>query len=364
MADKKQETFDVYTPAIGRGRGLFSFAKTSVSETPGPFPRRLFGSDSVNDRHEPLYSTPTSSNENATQQLRELIGELGSQIGESIAGRLLACQTAPISQQPPSANPSKAETLNATADLSKVSLIVRPDIKDPPMYRGDGTDKYSIQEWIDMVEVYLHKRELSANEQVDEVLSHLLGRAKSIVKVGLKSSVSANIVITTETIYCILRRYFSETPGSCLPVADFYATRPTAKETPVDYWVRLNTAAEAADQHLKRQGGKMDNMDSEIAMMFIRNCPDSNLACVFKCKPIGRWSLIEVQEAIDEHQREHHAEKSTTNIAKAHALQMATAVTTSEPSESNVDYTSVNSAKLTSLAKPSEAAVAESSTLE
>ncbi|KAK7877966.1 hypothetical protein WMY93_031394 [Mugilogobius chulae] len=58
----------------------------------------------------------------------------------------------------------------------------------------------------------------------------------------------------------------------------------------------------------------MDNMDSEIAMMFIRNCPDANLACVFKCKPISKWSLIEVQEAIDEHQREHQAKRSVSNM--------------------------------------------------
>lgn len=336
---------------------------TFVNETPGPSSKSLLGSDGVDHGHVPQYSTPTNPNENTTHQLRELIGELGSQIGESIAGRLLASQQ-PCSSKPPLANPTRAETFNATADLSKVSLIVRPDIKEPPMYRGDGTDKYSMQEWIDTVEVYLHKKDLSPSEQVEEVLNHLLGRAKSIVKVGLKSSSSSSTPVTQETIYSILRRYFSETPGSCLPLADFYATQPTAKETPVDYWVRLNTAAEVADRHLKSQGGKMDNMDSEIAVMFIRNCPDSDLACVFKCKPISKWSLTEVQEAIDEHQREHQVKKPAANTPNAHAIRVATAVAVSDPPKHNAENTNVNTAKLTNQVKQSEVTVPESNALE
>lgn len=356
MAYKYDETY-VLSPA-GRGRGLFTF----VNENRGPLTSTLFGSDGVNNRPIPLYSTPVNPNE-TTHQLRELIGELGSQIGESIAGRLLASQH--THNPPPSlADPPRAETLNTIADLSKVSLIVKPDVKDPPMYRGDGTDKYSIHEWIDTVEVYLHKKALPQSEQVEEVLNHLLGRAKSIVKVGLKSSLSSSTPVTPETIYSILRRYFSETPGSCLPLADFYATQPAAKETPVDYWVRLNTAAEVADRHLKRQGGKMDNMDSEIAMMFIRNCPDSDLACVFKCKPISKWSLTEVQEAIDEHQREHQVKKPPVNMPKASAIRVATAVAESDSSENKAEYTNMNTAKLTNPLKPSEVTVPESNTLE
>ncbi len=46
----------------------------------------------------------------------------------------------------------------------------------------------------------------------------------------------------------------------------------------------------------------MENMSVEVAMMFIRNCPNSDLSSVFKCKPISKWSAMEVQEAIDEHQ--------------------------------------------------------------
>lgn len=367
MAGRGQNTFDVSTPAFARGRGLFSAHEAIRSKTTVLTSEELVEPDDFADTPplEPLYSTPAANTENTTQQLRDLIGELGSQIGESIASCLLASQLPFTSQQPPSTKPARVETQDTTIDLSKVSLVVKPDVREPPVYRGDGKDNYSIQEWIDMMDVYLHKRGFSANEQRDEILNHLLGKAKSIVKVGLKSSSPSGTIVNPETIYGILRRYFSETPGSCLPLADFYATQPTARETPVDYWVRLNTVAEAADRHLRRQGSNMGNMDAEIAMMFIRNCPDPSLACVFKCKPLSKWTLSEVQEVIDEHQRECQVRDSKTT-AKAHVLQVATAVTAISSPEPETDQAPGNTAKftLTNPAKPSETAIAEQSALE
>ncbi|KAL1248011.1 hypothetical protein QQF64_023387 [Cirrhinus molitorella] len=102
----------------------------------------------------------------------------------------------------------------------------------------------------------------------------------------------------------MLRHYFSDHSVSLLPLADFYATQPKAKESPVDYWMRLNSAAERANCHLGRNGSNLENMSAEVAIMFIRNCPDPELSSVFKCKPMSRWSIEEIQEAIDEHQRE------------------------------------------------------------
>lgn len=137
-----------------------------------------------------------------------------------------------------------------------------------------------------------------------------MGRAKKIMKVGLKSSLTPDNGVQPDMIYDILRRYFSESPASCLPLADFYATQPSAGENPVDYWVRLNTAAEQADRHLKKQDRKLENMSAEISMMFIRNCNHPELSSVFKSKPMSRWTSTEVQEAIDEYQRECLSKKS------------------------------------------------------
>ncbi len=300
-----RKDYDMMTPYLGRGRGLLGVEEPVIGK-----PRVLVYSPQspglpTNQPVGPTTSTP--SNDNVTQQLRDLIGELGSQIGDSIVTRLLASQNPVTPSSSVPFNAVASEPSSASQTLNNVSLIVRPDVKEPPTFRGDGTDKYTVLEWIELMELYLHKADCSNTDHVDEILSHLLGRAKSIVKVRLKSS--PNEAITSGTIYDVLRRYFSESPESCQPLADFYATQPKANECPVDYWVRLNAAAELADSHLEKQGTKIKNMSSEIAMMFIRNCPEAGLSSVFRCKPISKWTVTEIQEVIDEHQRDVQSKK-------------------------------------------------------
>ena len=262
-----------------------------------------------------IFSTPATANNDTLAQLRDLLGELGTHIGDTVVSRILANQTpTPTLSCPPPMPPPPLEPMPSPVDMSRLNIMVKAAVKEPVMYRGDGSDKYSVHEWIDVMDTYLHKKNCPTAEQADEILSHLLGRAKSIVKVGLKSS--ADINTHPEVVYDILRRYFSDSPMSSLPMADFYSIQPDANENPVDYWVRLNTAAEHADRHLRRSGEKMENMSAQIAMMFIRNCPSPELSSVFRCKPISKWSAVEVQEAIDEHQREHQARKRPIKAEK------------------------------------------------
>lgn len=342
MAEKFQETSDLFTPLAGRGRGLFR-----VGENTGAVPKLLFPStlsapevSPCPGLAQPTCSTPTDSNNNVTQQLRELLGELGNQIGDSIVSRLLASQNVASPLPTTTSGLTKSEPL---LESSKISLIVRSDIKEPPMFRGDESDKYTVQEWIDVMELYLQKSNCPEAEKADTVLSHLLGRAKSIIKVGLKSTASTGSA-SAEKIYDMLRQYFSDHPVSLLPLADFYATQPKAKESPVDYWVRLNSAAERANSHLGRNGSNMENMSAEVAMMFIRNCPDPELSGVFKCKPMSRWSIEEIQEAIDEHQRESQCRK-IPSTHKPRTLQvLTTKVVPSADEALEGEITAVNTA--------------------
>lgn len=310
---------DLMTPHIGRGRGLLGVGEPVVGVP------RVLTYDSVaasvrphtDGINKPTSSTPANAgSETVTQQLRDLIGELGTQIGDSIVSRLLTNQNSALPDSASSfeQKSSGAIPLSTSFDLSKLNLIVKADIREPQMFRGDGSDKCSILEWIEQMEVYLSKKGCDKADSVEEILNHLCGRAKSIVKVKLKSSPAA--VLCPEFVYEVLRRYFSESPGSCQPLADFYATQPRKIERPVDYWVRLNEAAELADAHLKRCGGKMENMSSEVAMMFIRNCPNSDLSSVFRCKPISKWSAEEVQEAIDEYERDCKSWKPVPPVPK------------------------------------------------
>ena len=107
-------------------------------------------------------------------------------------------------------------------------------------------------------------------------------------------------------IYDVLLQYFSDA-SSCLPLADFYATLPRPNENPVDYWLRINRAADLADEGLHRQGRQMESTGEEVARMFVKHCPDPELACIFKCKPIQEWSSRDVQMRIDYYQREMRA---------------------------------------------------------
>lgn len=352
MAERGQDTSDLFTPLAGRGRGLYR-----VGESTGAIPKLLFPSTlSVPEESphpelaQPACSTPSDCN-NVTQQLRELIGELGNQIGESIASRILASQI--VASPSPTTTPGLTKS-EPSFDSSKVSFIVRSDIKEPPMFRGDQSDKYNVQEWIDVMELYLLKSSCPEAEKADTVLSHLLGRAKNIIKVGLKSTASTGSA-SVEKIYDMLRHYFSDHPVSLLPLADFYATQPKAKESPVDYWVRLNSAAERANSHLERSGSNMENMCAEVAMMFIRNCPDPELSSVFKCRPMSRWSIEEIQEATDEHQRESQCRRNPSTV-KPHAFQVSTAKAV--PSSEEVvggEITGINSAACISSSHPEAA---------
>lgn len=355
------------TPHIGRGRGVLGVDEPKVGK-----PRMLVYDSATasfppyTKINEPKSSTPANVGcDNVTQQLRDLIGELGSQIGDSIVTRLLTNQASILPDPAPSSEqlPSMTMPLSPNLDLSKLNLIVKADIKDPQMFRGDGSDKCTILEWIEQMEVFLSKKGCNKADSVEEILNHLCGRAKSIVKVKLKSSSAA--VLCPEVVYEVLRRYFSESPGSCQPLADFYATQPKHNECPVDYWVRLNEAAELADAHLKRCGGKMENMSSEIVMMFIRNCPNSDLASVFRCKPISKWSAEEVQEAIDEHERDFRSRRQLPSAFKAAVNQAAVVkgpVSTQVTVES--EDVGVNSAACAASPHPKTNESVESGTLE
>ncbi|GAA6099356.1 uncharacterized protein LOC125141051 [Tachysurus ichikawai] len=254
---------DLVTPRIGRGRGLFGESEPVVGK-----PRILFYEPVTdptllnNEPVEPNSSTPANAGpDNVTQQLRDLIGELGSLIGDSIVTRLSTNQTLPGSIPSFERQPSNTLPLSTSLDLSKLNLIVKADIKEPQMFRGDGGDKCSILEWIEQINMYLSKRGCGKVDGVEEILNHLCSRAKSIVKVKLKNSPVA--ALSPEVVYGVLQRYFSESPGSCQPLADFYVTQPKLNEHPVDYWVASWVEGTAASDDLH---GLSYSADSAVSL--------------------------------------------------------------------------------------------------
>lgn len=257
----------------------------------------------------PLTSTPGGIDAAAISHLTDIVGQLGAQIGESIVAKLISVgvvNASSVHQSNASLNTSPTQTSADSSAVrhpdSHVTVHVKSDT-EPKFFRGDGSDKYPVQDWIGMTKAYLRKQRCPVDEQAEEIMGKLMGKARDVVKVALRSDQTLDVKLNPDLIYDVLLQYFSDT-SSCLPLADFYSTLPRPGESPVDYWLRVNRAAELADEGLCRQGRRMENQNEEVARMFVKYCPDPELSSVFKCKPIQEWSARDIQLRIDDYQRE------------------------------------------------------------
>lgn len=284
-------------------------------------------------------STP-NADVTAIHQLTDMVGQLGAQIGESIVAKLMSAGVVNLSSDTQTQNPARSTSCDVTTcDSPHVTVHVAPD-KDLQTFKGDGTDKLSVQDWIDMTKLYLKKRGIPIHEQAEEIMGHLLGKARDVVRIALRGNPDLSVAEKPSVVYDILLRYFSDV-SSCLPLADFYATLPKAKENPVDYWIRLNKAADRAQEGLRRQGNAESTLTNEVALMFVKHCPDSDLSSTFKWKPIHQWTTKDVQSRIDDYQREMRANPNasyttqlkvqTTAVAPEDAVTQTVSVQAPEP---------------------------------
>lgn len=176
---------------------------------------------------------------------------------------------------------------------------MQPDAEEPPIYRGDGSDKYLVNEWVEMVELYLAKKKATPkHHQKPEVLSRLFGKARDVVKVTLRSHSSLDNCQTPHVIFGILKQHFGELTFSSVPTADFY-TIPLPSESEMEYWIRLNKVIDIADECLQRQGGRVEDPGQKVSMSsspVLDNC--------FSFKAEEGWTTNEVQERISAYQCE------------------------------------------------------------
>lgn len=295
------------TPVAGRGSvGRTSeFCSTRVTEQT---PSQL--------RSNPFLASP-DLNDTAWQNL---ITHIAQEVGQTLisvqgGGRYGEGETNNAQTQSPVAGQSFTET--PSLNLTGVKLVMQSEVREPPVFRGDGTDKFTVHEWEDLLDTYLRKRGIPASEHYHEILSRLLGKAKDIVKITLRSNTSLKPSENPRVIFDILKQHFSEVRFSSMPLADFYSTVSVIGENPVEYWVRLNKAVDAAEEALKRLGRQMDNPCQEAAMMFVKYCPDPSLSAVFRLKAADKWTASEVQEHLDRYQveqKEQLAIKSKRNV--------------------------------------------------
>ena len=247
--------------------------------------------------------------------LTDLVKQIGTSIGENIASCLRSAPTGDVTLAP-----------STIADLSKMSLTVSQHSGEPHPFRGDKTDKLSVSEWEDCVKVYLTKRDVQLCDQAEEVMGRLQGRARDVVRVGVRSKPSLVLRLGPQPIFDILKQHFSESVTSFMPLADFYDTKPLENESAVDYWIRLNKALDTATDGLKRQGKTIDDSSREVTVMFITHCPDRELSLVFSCRPLEEWTAMDVQVRLDEHhhkkrlQQRHSAARPTDHLQYSQAV--------------------------------------------
>ncbi|XP_041959385.1 uncharacterized protein LOC121718438 [Alosa sapidissima] len=235
-------------------------------------------------------------------QMSDIIRNVGQQLADSVIARLSPTQAVPT---PSTAHMLSTPTNTSTQslDLSQVQLVPHRKVKEHPTFRGDSTDTVNVREWEDLMRSYVKKTNIKAEQQAEEILTHLRGKAKDVVKFGIRNS-GIKVIENPEAIYGLLRKHFAAVPCSPLPLADFYTTLPKSDEGAYDYWLRLHQAADVATVRLKEQGKTLDCPALEVTRMFIKNCPSRELAMTFRSKTIDKWSVEEVQDVLDEYHNE------------------------------------------------------------
>lgn len=298
--------FDSFKPTIGRGRFLNEMTFTPLKgvqnvASPGFCSTRL--PDNAASKQNETFPTSLPTDEAA---LNSLITHIAQQVGQTVTAQMKRQhgETDVSNVQAQSRSTGQLPSDSTLINLSGAKLVLQTDVKEPPIFKGDGSDKYTVSEWEELTAGYLKKRAVPVAEQHSEIMSKLMGKAKDIVRITLRSSPSLRPQENPNVIFDILKQHFSDMTFSCMPMADFYSTLPVSGETPVEYWVRLNKAVDVAEEGLKRLGRQLENPCQEAAMMFVKHCPEPTLAAIFRFKSPDKWTASEIQEHIDRHQIE------------------------------------------------------------
>lgn len=266
--------------------------------------------------------------------LGNLITQIAQQVGQSISDQLRReGEKEGWGAHAQSIGAGQPITDSSSLNLTGVKLVMQSDVREPPCFRGDGSDKHSVQEWEELMDVYLRKKGVPLREQHQEIASKLMGNARDIVKITLRNNPSLKPDENPKAIIGILKQHFSEVTYSSMPLADFYGTVPVAGENVVEYWIRLNKAVDMADECLKREGRCVEEPSREVTRMFIKHCPDPSLAAVLKFKGPDKWTASEIQERIDDYQSEMKAQSLTKPRRSTAVKQAAVYVQTPTPED-------------------------------
>lgn len=310
------------SPVPGFGRGAIAQLFNSPDVKPGDIRSPVSsthpvsvpdnaGSPVLTSTRLPSHPTTTHMSANSlsaipdmsSPALSNLITHIAQQVGQSISAQLKGESQKNEGSQVRVQNPGTGQLLvDSTLNLTGVKFVMQSDVREPPIYRRDGADKLSVHEWEELMDTYLRKRSIKLGEQHQEMLSRLMGKAKDIVRITLRSNPSLKPHENPKVVTDILKQHLSRVSCSNMPLADFYSTVHVAGENPVEYWIRLNKAVDVAEVGLSRQGRHIDDPRREVTVMFVKHCPDPSLAAVLWFKAPEKWTAGEIQEHVDRYQ--------------------------------------------------------------
>ncbi|XP_014863751.1 PREDICTED: uncharacterized protein LOC106930616 [Poecilia mexicana] len=249
------------------------------------------------------------NNAGLVDQMSTIVQQIGQQLADSVMAHLNS--SSPSRTVIKTTQNESHQVPCSSLDLSQVQLVSRSQVKEPSIFKGESSDTVTVDEWEDSMKNYIKKSGVQQEHQAEEILIHLRGRARDVVRCGIRNC-GIDVQRNPQAIYSLLRKHFGSDQCSPVPLADFYSTRPRENEDPFEYWLRLNGAADVAVNLLKEQGKTFDNPSVEVTRMFIRNCPCKDLAFTFRSKTIEKWSAQDVQEVLDEY----HMEKGLRSAEK------------------------------------------------
>lgn len=91
-------------------------------------------------------------------------------------------------------------TSTQSLDLSQVQLVPH---RKPPTFRGDDTYTVDVHEWEDLMRNYIKRTNVKTEHQAEEILIHLRGRAKDVVRFGTRNS-GIDVTQNPDAIYGLL----------------------------------------------------------------------------------------------------------------------------------------------------------------
>ena len=150
-----------------------------------------------------------------------LISNIAQQVGQGIRDQLSGVEVGGASGARIQYGADQTAGEPTYVNLTGARLVMQADVKEPPVFRGDGSDKFTVDDWQEMMEVYLQRRAVPLSEQHTEIMCRLMGKARDAVKITLRSSVGLQTQSDPKLILNVLKRHFGGYSSSAMPMPIF-----------------------------------------------------------------------------------------------------------------------------------------------